>query len=275
LYQISVILLHRPFFTRGHLFDDNQAAPAFLKCATAATRLAHIVNNYSHAFTIRRAPYFIAYSAYVATTILIRLSSHQEDGSVPHQCLHLCLAILSESERINAGVKRASFVVNKLVFALARRGPNPFPSHISGPPWGQVVTDKFDIDSARIFQIIDSFSLSSPDASAERSDLESSRIDPGLSGQSRPEASHLPMELDNDSAAQLLASLRSNTPAISELQHTPRSQPYDIGPPLPDIIFGLHNDDTLQTWPHFNNQLEHMMYNWNLPVTMTENPHTG
>jgi hypothetical protein len=275
LYHISVILLHRPYFTRGHLFNEAQAPHSFGKCAKASIRLAHIVNTYSHAFTVRRAPYFIAYSAYVALTILLRLAAYQTEGSVSQQCVHACLIFLEESERINAGVKRAMFVVSRLMFAVARRGPNPFPKKLDYQLWGQVITDNIEMECADVFQIIDSFSVSSPDAAAVRSGLESSHaIDPQLPVQSLQETSHLPIEMDNDSAAQLLASLRSNTPAISELQHTPRDQAtQESGALYPDIIFGLHSDDALQYWPGFNGQLETAILNWHsplIPILMTD-----
>jgi hypothetical protein len=249
LAQMSVILLHRPYITRGHLFNEAQAPHSFLKCATAAIRLAHIVNTYSYAFTVRRAPYFIAYSAYVACTILIRLASYQEKGSVPQQCLHACLIVLDESEKINAGMRRAMYVVSRLLFAVARRGPNPFPHQLDNAPWGQPVSDNFEIDSAAINAIIKTFSLSSPDAATERPEPERSHtIDPGLPRLLRTGTPRVSMELDNDSAAQLLASLRSNAAALARSPHyTFEDQAaQEVTIPMPDTIFGLHSEDALQ-----------------------------
>jgi hypothetical protein len=281
LFQISVILLHRPYITRGHLFNVAHAPQSFQKCATAAIRLAYIVNTYSHAFTIRRAPYFIAYSAYVATTILIRLSSYQKDRSVPHQCLHACLIVMDEAEKINAGVKRAMFVVSRLLFAVARRGPNPFPQQLDNSPWGRPVSDKFEIDTASIDMIIKTFSVSSPDAATERPELGPSlSIDPGLSGLLQTSGPRVTKELDKDAAAQLLASLRWNTAAIAgSLQQTPKPPAaQEITTPLPDMIFGLHSEDALQSWPDFNDQMAQVMANYLspiLPIAMTETSDRG
>jgi len=210
----------------------------------------------------------------VAITILIRVAAHLNAGSVPQQCVHSSLRVLTESEKINAGVKRASFVVGKLL-SIARHGPNPFPNTISAPPWGEVLTDSFEIDSETVFRVIDSFSLSSPDATTDGRGLEQAHvIDPGLSG--TLVQSDRAIEMDNDSAAQLLASLRSTTPAVSERQHTPRAPTaQDTSTAFPDIIFGLHGDDALQPWPDVNNHLETMLYGWHMPGLVHEPPTTG
>ena len=240
-------------------------------------RVAHIVRVYRHAFTARRTPYFIAYSAYVAITILVRVNAFLSIGSVVQRCLHHCLDVLAESERINAGVKRASFVVSKLFFAVARTGPNPFPKGDMSPPWGEVATDNVQLNTSIIPRIIATFSTSSPDSAAEQSQLEIEKIEPGLSGSDlapmgETNTANGPWDLDPGHAAHLLASLRSNTPAIHSGVATPRPPPMqELNAPFPDIIFGLHNDESFQAWPDFNNDLDAMFWMPNLPLNGPQN----
>jgi hypothetical protein len=262
---MSIILLQRPFITKGHLFNEHHAHHALVQCVTAAVHLAHTVRVYCHAFTVRRTPYFIAYSAYVAITILIRVAAHTRAGSVPYQCLQNCMAILEESEKTNAGVKRARFVVSKLIFAIGKKSAITFPPGNMVAPWGEVLSDKFVLDTPATIQIISSFSLSSPDTTGGRSEWDS-HVDPGLNTPA-PSGAYQPLELDNDGAAHLLASLRSTTPAIVA---TPRSlPPLEANTPFPDAIFGLHGEDAFQSWPDFDNHLENI-YDWPPPNLMSE-----
>ncbi|KAF2435402.1 hypothetical protein EJ08DRAFT_580700 [Tothia fuscella] len=266
LYHICVILLHRPYLTKGHLFTAHHAQHALICCLVAAIRLAHVARAYCHAFTVRRTPYFIAYAAYVAITILLRVSAYQQPGSTPHQCVQYCLEILSASERTNAGVRKANSVVSKLIFVVNRKGPNPFPPGLSNPPWGQVLNERFDIDASSSFKIIDSFSLSSPDTTRQRSEWEPRVVESALNGQDS-RLDHQSMELDHDSAAHLLASLRTNTPGMVDI---PRDfVGHEVSTPFPDIIFGLHGDDAMQPWPEFNNHLENI-YDWAPSGVMSE-----
>jgi hypothetical protein len=191
---------------------------------------------------------------------------------------------MADSEKINAGVKRASFVISKLLFAVARSGPNPFPVKGNMPaPWGEIVTDNIQMDPSIIPRIIATFSATSPDAAAEQSQLEVDPAEPGFRGHSNtsmmtgaPAAPPQgPWDLDSDgTAAQLLTSMRTNTPAHSTVA-TPKQQPLTLaGPetpaPFPDIVFGLHSDEAfLQTWPDFNNDLEAMLW---MPGLITNGP---
>lgn len=284
MYHLCVILLHRPFFTRGHLYDENEAAQSLVKCAVTAMRVSHLVTIYRYAFTGRRMPYFIAYSAYISIAILMRVNAFLEAGTEVHRCLQRGLDVMSDSEKINAGVKRASFVISKLLFAVARSGPNPFP--VKGntpPPWGEIVTDTIQLDPGIIPRIIATFSATSPDAAAEQSQLEVHPNEPGFGGQSNSMMTGAatapppqgPWDIDSDgTAAQLLTSMRTNTPAHSAVA-TPKPPPLSLlGPenpaPFPDIVFGLHSDEAfLQTWPDFNNDLEAMLW---MPGLITNGP---
>lgn len=243
-------------------------------------RVATIVRVYKNAFTGRRMPYFIAYSAYVAITILMRINAYLEAGSDVQKCLHNCLDVLADSERINAGVKRASFVVSKLLFAIARGGPNPFPpTDRLVVPWGELATDNIQLDPMVIPRIIATFSASSPDAATEQSQLETMSSSAAfgavsLSHVDEEDRTHSPWDLDSGTAAQLLTSLRTNTSAQSAVA-TPKPQhmqePVALAP-FPDIIFGLHSDEAFQSWPDFNNDLEAMLW---MPGLITNGPQHG
>jgi hypothetical protein len=220
-------------------------------------------------------PYFIAYSAYVAVTILIRVNAFLESGSDVHRCLQRCLEDLADSEKINAGVKRASFIISKLLFAVARSGPNPFPPpEALSPPWGEIATDHLQLDSNVIPKIIATFQATSPDAAAEQSQLEVQANEPVLSTtdinhDNNGLGGNGPWDLDSGTAAQLLTSLRTNTPAHSAVA-TPKPPPFPEPPaPFPDIIFGLHSDEAFQSWPDFNNELEAMLW---MPGLITNGP---
>jgi hypothetical protein len=223
-------------------------------------------------------PYFIAYSAYIAVTILMRVNAFLEIGSEVHKCLQHALDVLVDSERINAGVKRASYVIHKLLFAVARSGPNPFPPQDAMPaPWGEVVTDNVHLDPTVVLRIIATFSATSPDAAAEQSQLEVQANDLGLTGHSNAMIAAVAgpgqgaWDLDSGTAAQLLTSLRTNTPAQSAVA-TPKPQNLTLPEtpaPFPDIIFGLHSDEAFQSWPDFNNDLEAMLW---MPGLITNGP---
>lgn len=115
MYHILTIILHRPFLSRSRLELPRARLQCLSTCFRAASKLSCIVQCYYTAFTVRRAPYFIAYSAFVAATILIRVAAQPPAGALFHDRLNVCLWFLRESERINAGVSKANFVITKLL----------------------------------------------------------------------------------------------------------------------------------------------------------------
>ncbi|KAK3077080.1 hypothetical protein LTS18_011259, partial [Coniosporium uncinatum] len=119
MYHILVILLHRPFMTKGHLYSRTASYDCLFACTQTAIRLAFILRSYCCTFTIRRSPYFIAYSAYVAATILIRVAAHQQSANVM-TALRACLNILQDNEKTNSGVHRANFVLSQLLRATGQ-----------------------------------------------------------------------------------------------------------------------------------------------------------
>lgn len=117
LYNVLLILLHRPFVTEGHLHTANPsvAFESFARCATAATNITNVLKAYEKAFSIRRAPYLISYATYVAATIHVRVAAQREEGSSAHVSLKTCLTVFDENMETNWAVRRAKNVILHLM----------------------------------------------------------------------------------------------------------------------------------------------------------------
>ncbi|KAJ5658366.1 uncharacterized protein N7484_002015 [Penicillium longicatenatum] len=117
LYNVLLILLHRPFVAEGHLHttDPSVAVSSFTTCTTAANRIIHILQAYDHTFSIRRAPYLISYATYVAATIYVRVAAQRKDGSRAHSNLRTCLDIFQKNQETNWAVRRAKNVIVHLM----------------------------------------------------------------------------------------------------------------------------------------------------------------
>lgn len=117
LYNVLLILLHRPFVAEGHLHttDRSVAVSSFTTCTVAANRIIHLLQAYDHAFSIRRAPYLISYATYVAATIHVRVAAQREGGSRSHASLRACLDIFRKNGETNWAVRRAQNVILHLM----------------------------------------------------------------------------------------------------------------------------------------------------------------
>ncbi|OQE14221.1 hypothetical protein PENSTE_c037G00691 [Penicillium steckii] len=117
LYNVLLILLHRPFVAEGHLHtaDVSVAISSFSICTAAAFRIVKILQAYDQAFSIRRAPYLISYATYVAATILVRVAAQREDGSRAHASLFVCFDIFKRNQETNWAVRRAENVIRHLM----------------------------------------------------------------------------------------------------------------------------------------------------------------
>lgn len=117
LYNVLLILLHRPFVAEGHLHTANPsvAFESFARCATAATNITNVLKAYEKAFSIRRAPYLISYATYVAATIHVRVAAQREEGSSAHVNLKTCLTVFDENMETNWAVRRAKNVILHLM----------------------------------------------------------------------------------------------------------------------------------------------------------------
>lgn len=117
LYNVLVILLHRPFVSEGHLHtaDPSVALSSFTTCTAAASSIIQLLHAYDHTFSIRRAPYLISYATYVAATIFVRVAAQREGVSRAHTNLQSCLDIFKKNQETNWAVRRAQNVILHLM----------------------------------------------------------------------------------------------------------------------------------------------------------------
>jgi hypothetical protein len=120
MYNVLMILLHRPFVADGHLYNTARAISvnSFMSCATAADDIVQILRAYDKAFSVRRAPYLISYATYVAATIHARIAAKRGAGSHAHASLETCLAVFRENQETNWAVRRANAIVQSLIKRL-------------------------------------------------------------------------------------------------------------------------------------------------------------
>ncbi|KAJ5485423.1 hypothetical protein N7539_005411 [Penicillium diatomitis] len=117
LYNVLLILLHRPFVAEGHLHttDLSVAITSFSTCTVAANRIIQLLQAYDQTYSIRRAPYLISYATYVAATIFVRVAAQKEGGSRAHASLRTCLNIFKKNQETNWAVRRAENVILHLM----------------------------------------------------------------------------------------------------------------------------------------------------------------
>lgn len=120
MYNVLMILLHRPFVADGHLYNTSRyiSVNSFISCATAASNIVHVLRAYDKAFSVRRAPYLISYATYVAATIHARIAAKRGPGSDAHSSLEACLAVFRENQETNWAVRRANAIVQNLMKRL-------------------------------------------------------------------------------------------------------------------------------------------------------------
>lgn len=116
MFNVLVILLHRPFVSDGHLCSTTAsvAYDSFLICASAATEIDHILRAYSKVFSMRYSPYFLSYATYVSATIHVRIAAQREPGSEAHRSLQNCLDVLTEHQSLCAAPRRAKRIIESL-----------------------------------------------------------------------------------------------------------------------------------------------------------------
>lgn len=104
-YNSLVILLHRPFVF-GHLRQLSIPAMSWKRCTTAARNITSIASTYQAKYTLRRAPYLLSYTVYVACTIHTRNTIASEGGRSEENlsALFASLRCLDELTVPNSGV---------------------------------------------------------------------------------------------------------------------------------------------------------------------------
>ena len=116
LYYVLIIQLHHPFIARGH--DSPVPSPmvyeSFDVCANAANEIVSILVAYNRTFSIRKAPYLIAYATYVSATIHIRCAARRTSITDNLDGLTTCLELLDLNQDTNSGVCNAKASLKNL-----------------------------------------------------------------------------------------------------------------------------------------------------------------
>ncbi|KAM6504683.1 hypothetical protein FSOLCH5_015185 [Fusarium solani] len=117
MYNVLVILLHRPFVADGHLYNTFRSisVDSLMKCASAASSICSLLRAYHRAFSVRRAPYLISYATYVAATIHCRIAAKNGTGSTAYANLMTCLAVFKENQETNSAVQKAAVIIHRLM----------------------------------------------------------------------------------------------------------------------------------------------------------------
>lgn len=120
MYNVLIILLHRPFIADGHLYSTTRSISinSLITCATAADNIVALLRTYDRTFSIRRAPYLVSYSCYVAATIHARIAAKRSADSEAHSSLETCLAVFRENQETNWAVRRAYVFIQNLMKRL-------------------------------------------------------------------------------------------------------------------------------------------------------------
>jgi len=120
MYNVLLILLHRPFVSDGHLYHNarSKTVNSLLTCVTAATKIVNLLKAYHQAFSIQRAPYLISYATYVSATIHVRIAAQRGPSSEAHKCLATCLTVLQLNQGTNSAAERANTIVEGLMKKL-------------------------------------------------------------------------------------------------------------------------------------------------------------
>ena len=109
MYHVLVIQLHHPQLARGHNFPTPpaDAAESLALCTAAANEIVSLLVAYDRTFSIRKAPYLIAYATYVSATIHVRLAARQLPARDTSPSLRTCLDFLNQNRETNPGVDNA------------------------------------------------------------------------------------------------------------------------------------------------------------------------
>lgn len=120
MYNVLIILLHRPFVADGHLYSTTRSISinSLITCASAADSIVALLRTYDRTFSVRRAPYQISYACYVAATIHARIAAKRSAGSGAHGNLETCLAVFRENQETNWAVRRAHLFIQNLMKRL-------------------------------------------------------------------------------------------------------------------------------------------------------------
>lgn len=136
MYYVLLIQLHHPLIARANSIPSTLEDPIAV-CVTAAKEIMGILVAYDRTFSIRKAPYLIAYATYVSATIHARAAARRNPSQESVDNLRTCLSLLCQNQATNPGVDNAIASLTNLMSRLGviLDGPNPFESrnHITHP----------------------------------------------------------------------------------------------------------------------------------------------
>ena len=120
MYNSSLILLHRPFVSGGHLHSSfpSIAADSLIVCATAAKGIIILLELYQKAYSFSRPTYTMYYSAYLSATIYVRIAAHVDPGNEAFAGLRLCLAFFEQNQERTPAVRNAFTAIRLLMHRL-------------------------------------------------------------------------------------------------------------------------------------------------------------
>ncbi|KAF1809224.1 hypothetical protein P152DRAFT_461649 [Eremomyces bilateralis CBS 781.70] len=145
LYHAVIILLHRPLVAEGHLnWATTVPATSWKRCSVAARNITSLAIAYQSRYTLRAAPYLIAYGLYVASTIHVRNTAAAPNPTGDHSVLLAwSLRCLRDLSVPNPGVSHLTSIIEKLMVTKGveiaadptsgpEAAPNAASEHIAG-----------------------------------------------------------------------------------------------------------------------------------------------
>ena len=126
LFNVLVILVHRPLITGGHggVINSTTAHESVNACTSAANQIVQILHDYSQHFSLSSAPYMLSYATYISATIHARIVAQKGSNSTVFQSLVLCRNILVEHTRLYAAAEKAKENLDKLISHLGISTPD-------------------------------------------------------------------------------------------------------------------------------------------------------
>ncbi|KAJ6079684.1 hypothetical protein N7467_009437 [Penicillium canescens] len=126
LFNVLIILLHRPLITGGHggVINSTTAHESVNACTSAANQIVQILHDYSQHFSLSSAPYMLSYATYISATIHARIVAQKGSNSTVFQSLVLCRNILLEHTRLYAAAEKAKENLDKLISHLGISTPD-------------------------------------------------------------------------------------------------------------------------------------------------------
>ncbi|KAL7915555.1 fungal-specific transcription factor domain-containing protein [Trichoderma velutinum] len=120
LYNATIILLHRPFVSDGHLqsADQSRVSQSFAVCAAAASDMDGLLQAFRPNFCVKSTPYAMSYAIYVSATIHLRIAAQRRAGSEAHRSLRNCLDALLEHQIMSFASRRCLSILKGLMKVL-------------------------------------------------------------------------------------------------------------------------------------------------------------